>query len=33
MDSLSFGHGAVGRLLVLGLALLFAVPVPIGACG
>jgi HAMP domain-containing protein len=30
MDSLSFGHGAVGRLLVLGLALVFVVPVPIG---
>ena len=34
MDSLSFGHGAVGRVLVrlafLGLALLFAVPAPSG---
>jgi DNA repair exonuclease SbcCD ATPase subunit len=30
MDSLSFGHGAVGRLLVLTLALLFAVPAPSG---
>jgi DNA repair exonuclease SbcCD ATPase subunit len=34
MDSLSFGHGAVGRLLVrvalLGLALVFAVPAPSG---
>jgi DNA repair exonuclease SbcCD ATPase subunit len=30
MDSLSFGHGAVGRLLVLGLALLVFVPAPAG---
>jgi DNA repair exonuclease SbcCD ATPase subunit len=30
MDSLSFGHGAVGRLLVLGLALLLLVPAPAG---
>jgi hypothetical protein len=34
MDSLSFGHGAVGRLLVrlsiLGVVLLLAAPVPSG---